>query len=345
MALKKTKKEQLFSPKFHPYGLALKKFFEGLKEENFRPYEILAFEQKSLFKDNKTEYIMKSQIEHLFTMHSLLFNKNYDYNPFSHQKNEEEVENYEFLESRFDYKSESTRSKSWILFLKRFAKEFNIDYNQVLFPSHGSYEAYEMPHEAMHIKNLQYPNRTLNILHVALENTAPIPTINSLIELGLDYKSSYSIFFSQNTFIDGAIKKCMETTPFIKFLKEDNYPERIKLMLFENLLQHDINLINGSYHEFDFSGKEYKYEDFYSLFTKMDISTKNKYGSALYNVIQQNKENNISIIKNEKRNMPENTLNEFLYNNCSFVQSKMQKEIIFDNITTIKPTSKSQRRL
>lgn len=334
MAIKKTQKEKLFSPRFHPYGVALKRLFDGLKEEGFNPLAINCYEQKSLIRDN-VEYVFRTEIEELLNRNFNLFRKNQDFNPFIMEISQEELEKQEYLTSRFDHKSENSYNKAWVLFLKRFSKEFDFDLNQILFPYFG-YTAHATPHDALSIKNLEYPQHTLNLLHKALESLAPVKTIDSLIYLGLDYKKPYSVFFTPNTFHDDRQVKCIETTPFIKFLLEDNYPTRIKLMIYENMLNHDIDLIFGDYKTFNFYKDIEKQENFFSLFQNMTNQEKNEYGMILYNILKKKKIDDISLPQNDIFNPKQNTLLEFLCVNSMIVQAEHQKKVITEKIKSDK---------
>lgn len=344
MAIKKTQKEKLFSPNFNPYSISLKKLFDGLKEEGFNPLKISCYEQKN-FLNNNVEYVFRTEIEELLNKHMHLFQKNQDSNPFITKTTQEEMENRQYLTSLFDYKSENSHNKAWVSFLKRLSKEFNFDLNRILFPYFG-YKGHKTPHDALSIKNIEYPQHTLNLLHKALESLAPVPVIDSLIHLGLDYKNPYSVFFIQNTFNDNRKVKCIETTPFIKFLIDDNYPTRIKLMIYENMLSQDINLIFGFYKKFEYSGEIDEQENFFSLFEKMTDQEKDNYGSILYKTLKNKKIKDIHLQENDIFVPKEHTLLEFLSKNSMMVQSKYQKDILTKTIINSKINNvKTKKRL
>lgn len=339
---KKTRKEQLFDENFRPYGLPLKKFFSELKAENFNPFQ-KSYKLKSKYvggkEEYKTVYVIRTEIEDLLIKKSSIFRTDSNYFLFNDNRTQEEKEDFEFLHSNnFDYKHKGAYQKSWFTFLKRFAEEFNINYNDIKFCTFYNEDEFETP-KANDIINAE---KTLNILQVAMNSNAPIPVINSLIALGLDYKSPYSIYFDRDTFTDKRRVKCVETTPLIKvFIDTHTYPERIKKKLLVNMLEHDKELMFGVYKQYDFKGALSTESNLFTLFKNYDLEQKNEYGMILYNIIKKDKEP--TIIPDYINGVEENSVQEFLYNHCPVVSSIYQKELISESLPKKRKTVNNKR--
>lgn len=329
MAIKKSKIEQLFEEKFRPYGLPMNKFITGLKEEGFNPFQTNSYRVDDLYDNKKIQYTTRTQIEHLLLQNIKLWGKNESNMFFTSTRTKEEEEDSTWLQSyKFDHKSSTTGPKSWFLFLKRLAKEFNIDYNNVRLSQPYREAKYATPQLALSKKEETDLRKYMNLLHIAMEKTDPIPVINSLIELGLDFTSPYTRYFDINTFTDERVVKCLESTPFMQSLIDNGYPERISVILLENLLKKDTNVLFGEYKTFDFGGNINEVKSFFTWFKEQDINTRNNYGQAIYNII---KDKPLAIPQN--LNNEETTVQEFLGTYSSVVHAIQEKNIISKNLS------------
>ena len=329
MAIKKSKIEQLFEEKFRPYGLPMNKFMAGLKEENFNPFQTKAYSFQDIYDNKKTQYTTRTQIEHLLLQNIKLWDKNDVHMLFGSTKTKEEEEDFTWLQSyKFDHKSSTTGPKSWFLFLKRLAVEFNIDYNKVALSQPFREAKYASPQLALSKKEETNIRKYMNLLHLAMEKTAPIPVINSLIELGLNFTSPYTRYFDVKTFTDERIEKCLESTPFMQSLVDKGYSERISVILLESLLKKDFNVLFGEYKTFDFGGNIDKAESFFTWFKEQNIDTRNNYGKAIYNIIKDK-----PLIIPQHLNNEETTVQEFLDKYSSVVHAIQEKNIISKNLS------------
>lgn len=329
MAIKKSKIEQLFEENFRPYGLPMNKFMAGLKEENFNPFQTKAYSFQDIYDNKKTQYTTRTQIEHLLLQNINLWGRNESYMLFESTKTKEEEEDFAWLQSyKFNHKSSTTGSKSWFLFLKRLAVEFNIDYNNVALSQPYREAKYASPQLALSKKEETDLRKYMNLLHLAMEKTAPIPVINSLIELGLDFTSPYTRYFDIQTFTDERIVKCLESTPFMQSLVDKGYPERISVILLETLLKKDPSVLFGEYKIFDFGGNINEAESFFTWFKEQDIGTRNNYGKAIYNIIKDK-----PLVIPQHLNNEETTVQEFLGKYSSVVHAIQEKNIISKNLS------------
>lgn len=329
MVIKKSKIDQLFEEKFHPYGLPMNKFMAGLKEENFNPFQTKAYNFQDIYDNKKTQYTTRTQIEHLLLQNIKLWDKNDSSILFGNTKTKEEDEDFTWLQSyKFNHKSSTTGPKSWFLFLKRLAVEFNIDYNQVALSQPFREAKYASPQLALSKKEETDLRKYMNLLHLAMEKTAPIPVINSLIKLGLDFTSPYTRYFDLQTFTDERFVKCLESTPLMQSLVDKGYPERISVILLENLLKKDTNVLFGEYKTFDFGGNINTAENFFTWFKEQDIKTRNNYGQAIYNIIKDK-----PLMIPQHLNNEEATVQDFLGKYSSVVHAIQEKNIISKNLS------------